>query len=223
MSDSGPRIKIIANGPLRVTGTDLCRVGIERNQWNRPSAYGDDRPVEHGEAYSLCRCGASSNKPFCDGTHRNVDWDPAETADRAPTATRRREWAGDGIAMTDDKSLCWHAGFCVREYGKAWDLVGTASGEEETSRVRDMIHACPSSRLQFHEPAGSEPVEPEVSPRAAVIDDGPVFVEGGVPLEGADGEAYETLNRMSLCRCGASANKPYCDGTHSRNDFKDPA
>ncbi len=66
-------------------------------------------------------------------------------------------------------------------------------------------------------------MEPELSPRVAVIDDGPLFVQGGVPLEGADGETYETLNRMSLCRCGASSNKPYCDGTHSETDFKDPA
>lgn len=223
MSDSKPRIRIIANGPLRVTGTDLCRIGIERNQWKRPSAYGEDRAVEHAEAYSLCRCGASSNKPFCDGSHRDVDWDATETADRAPTATRRREWTGDGIAMTDDKSLCWHAGFCVREYGKAWDLVGTATGEKETTRVRDMIHACPSSRLQFHAPPGSEPVEPELAPRVALIDDGPLFVQGDISLESADGETYEPLNRMSLCRCGASANKPYCDGTHSSIDFKDPA
>ena len=221
MSDDA-KIKVLDNGPLLVSGADLCRIGIERNQWDRPYRYSDARSVDHNEQYALCRCGASANKPFCDGTHNKIEWDPSETADRAPTATRRKEYTGDGIAMTDDKALCWHAGFCVREHGKAWDLVGEAETAEDKERVKEvMIQDCPSSRLQYHEPAGSAPVEPALAPHVAVIDDGPVYVQGGIPVEAADGERYEVLNRVSLCRCGASANKPYCDGTHIKIGFTD--
>lgn len=49
--------------------------------------------------------------------------------------------------------------------------------------------------------------------------DGPYRVEGGVPLEGPDGAAYERKLAYSLCRCGKSANKPYCDGTHKECGF----
>ena len=38
---------------------------------------------------------------------------------------------------------------------------------------------------------------------------------GGIPIHGADGQAYEVRNRVTLCRCGRSANKPYCDGAHA--------
>ena len=49
--------------------------------------------------------------------------------------------------------------------------------------------------------------------------DGPYRVEGGVPLEGPDGQAYELKPAYSLCRCGQSSNKPYCDGTHKECGF----
>lgn len=222
MSDSDVRIKIITNGPLRVTGAGLCRLGIERNEHERPTDYSEHRNEEHAEAYSLCRCGASANKPFCDGAHGSLDWDPAETASREPTAGRRLTYEGAGVAMTDDKSLCWHAGFCVREHGHVWDLMGAAESPEQVEDVKGMIQACPSSRLQFHEPAGSVSVEPELPQRVAIIDDGPLYVQGCIPVHGADGHAYEPLNRVSLCRCGASKNKPYCDGTHTEIGFRDP-
>ena len=222
MSDRDTRIKIIPNGPLRVTGADLCRVGIELDAHERPTAYREHGDEAHEEAYSLCRCGASANKPFCDGAHKSIDWDPAETASRTPTADRRRTVEGDGIAMTDDKGLCWHAGFCAREHGHAWDLVPAAGSPEQVEEVKGMIQACPSSRLQFHEPAGSAPIEPELPQRIAILDDGPLYVQGGIPIEGSDGEDYETLNRVSLCRCGASKNKPYCDNTHAKIGFRDP-
>jgi CDGSH-type Zn-finger protein len=221
MSDVDVKVKVIPNGPLRVSGAGLCRIGIERNEHARPTQYNEHGEQDHAEAYSLCRCGASANKPFCDGAHKNIEWDPAETADRRPTAERQTTYAGDGFAITDDKSLCWHAGFCVREYGHVWDLTAAASTDGDKQQIQAMVQSCPTSRLQYQEPAGSDPIEPELDQRIAVIDDGPLYLQGGIPVESADGESYETLNRVSLCRCGASANKPYCDGAHTKIDFED--
>ena len=45
---------------------------------------------------------------------------------------------------------------------------------------------------------------------------GPLWVLGGIAVESAGGEAYEVRNRVTLCRCGASKNKPFCDGTHKK-------
>ncbi|WP_257790068.1 CDGSH iron-sulfur domain-containing protein [Acidovorax carolinensis] len=50
---------------------------------------------------------------------------------------------------------------------------------------------------------------------------GPIGLRGGVQLVGADGFAYEVRNRMALCRCGASKNKPFCDGSHISTGFSD--
>ena len=54
-----------------------------------------------------------------------------------------------------------------------------------------------------------------------VVDDGPLWVTGGIAVEGADGETYEVRNRATLCRCGASKNKPFCDGEHTKIGFSD--
>jgi hypothetical protein len=63
-------------------------------------------------------------------------------------------------------------------------------------------------------------IEPELEPSILVVDDpvldvvGPLWVRGGIPIESVDGETYEIRNRVSLCRCGKSCNKPFCDGSH---------
>jgi CDGSH-type Zn-finger protein len=48
---------------------------------------------------------------------------------------------------------------------------------------------------------------------------GPIWVKGGVPIESAKGFEYETRNRVTLCRCGLSENKPMCDGSHIKQRF----
>ncbi len=60
---------------------------------------------------------------------------------------------------------------------------------------------------------------PEAKGTITVRPNGPYRVEGGVPLEDADGKPFELKPAYSLCRCGKSANKPYCDGTHKECGF----
>jgi len=50
---------------------------------------------------------------------------------------------------------------------------------------------------------------------------GPIWVKGGVPVESADASVFENRNRVTLCRCGGSKNKPFCDGTHLKDRFND--
>ncbi|MCJ7713336.1 CDGSH iron-sulfur domain-containing protein, partial [Candidatus Bathyarchaeota archaeon] len=50
---------------------------------------------------------------------------------------------------------------------------------------------------------------------------GPIWVKGGVIVESSDGTSYEVRNRQTLCRCGKSENKPFCDGTHIKAGFND--
>jgi hypothetical protein len=70
-------------------------------------------------------------------------------------------------------------------------------------------------------------IEPKLEPSIGVIEDtakgisGPLWARGGIPIFSADGEPYEVRNRVTLCRCGASKNKPFCDGTHAAIGFTD--
>lgn len=81
-----------------------------------------------------------------------------------------------------------------------------------------MVSMCPSGRLQLLDGAG-DPIEPEYNPSIATVKDGPLWVRGGIPVSAADGFAYEARNRQTLCRCGGSQNKPFCDGAHKSVGF----
>ena len=75
--------------------------------------------------------------------------------------------------------------------------------------------------------ATGKALEPAYEPSIGLILDpvkaclGPLWLRGGVQVVGADGHAYEIRNRVTLCRCGASSNKPFCDGTHVSIGFND--
>lgn len=53
-----------------------------------------------------------------------------------------------------------------------------------------------------------------------IRDDGSILVKGEVELLDAEGNVYETKPKFSLCRCGASSNKPFCDGSHKAIGFE---
>ena len=94
-------IAVRHNGPLKLTGP-ITIVDAEGVPFELPP----------GTAVVLCRCGHSSQKPFCDNTHARIGFDGTETAPTAPSATRARRFTGAGITMTDDSIFCMHAGFC---------------------------------------------------------------------------------------------------------------
>ena len=87
------------------------------------------------------------------------------------------------------------------------------------------IGQCPSGRLVARDNATGQAIEPALTPSLVLVEDpyeassGPIFVRGGVEIIGADGVAWETRNRVTLCRCGQSKTKPFCDGTHSKVGF----
>lgn len=89
------------------------------------------------------------------------------------------------------------------------------------SQMMAMIERCPSGALTYRMTAEGADVEPDLPEGLAVTDDGPYLVTGGLPVVGADGQAFEPRNRVTLCRCGASSNKPLCDGSHTAAGFHD--
>jgi len=210
MPDPKPTITIRHDGPYRVEG------GV-------PLENADGKPFEPKPAYSLCRCGHSANKPYCDATHKTVGFQGTETADRGVIADRRIAYRGDGITIYDDRSVCSHAGFCTaglpsvfRARQKPWIDPAAASSEE----IAAVVQKCPSGALSYALGESVEPVEEKRPPAIRVTRDGPYAVVGAVELTLSDGSSVEARSRYTLCRCGGSENKPFCDGTHSRIGFK---
>jgi CDGSH-type Zn-finger protein len=220
------KITITKNGPYIVTGSvplkkEIAEVGKsgQPEQWTDAGAY----PLR--EQYRLCRCGASGNKPFCDGAHTAGHFDGTERADRSRFSEIAQKTEGPQIDLLDVAPLCSGARFCD-PYGGTWSLVAKSDDPASREIATTQAGNCPSGRLVVCDKTGS-PIEPEFDPCISVTQDpqvemsGPLWVKGGIPVESADGTCYEVRNRMTLCRCGKSVRKPFCDGNHLYSRFND--
>lgn len=177
--------------------------------------------VKDGDESSwLCRCGGSSNKPFCDGTHSTRDWDGSCTASASSYDERAKAYPGEGIVMRDDRSICEHAGFCTAHDTTAWKLSKQTADPAAREMLEGMIDRCPSGALTRRVTGEGPDVEAVLAQAVEPLPNGPLFVTGRVPVERFDGVPLESRNRMTLCRCGASQNKPLCDGSHVAAGFQ---
>lgn len=221
------KIVVSKNGPYVVSGNmplnkEISKVGAEGEpeQWVKGKQY----PLQ--ENYALCRCGQSKNKPFCDGSHVSAKFDGTETASRKLYSQQAERIEGPGVDLTDAECLCATARFCHPK-GGAWKL--TLQSGDPGSRKAAIYEACncPSGRLVAHDKKTGKPIELECEPSISLIEDpqakssGPIWVKGGVPIVSEGAEAYEVRNRVTLCRCGRSKNKPFCDGSHIKIRFSD--
>jgi len=219
------RIVVIKNGPYSVEG-DVPLVSKTQvvSEYGEPLTWQKDGTlaVSEGE-YHLCRCGLSSNRPFCDGTHRKVGFDGTESA--GTNAFERRAMKlprGTRIFVKKDPSLCMQSGYCgLREAGIS-QLVAATNETKVRSLVMAMVERCPSGALTYRVEVDGPDIEPDLPQQVAITTEitsdgpiaGPLWVTGGIPVVRSDGQPFETRNRVTLCNCGHSCSKPLCDGTH---------
>ncbi len=225
-ADDEMRITVTKNGPYLVSGS--VPLAIQRIV---PDGDGASVDWEQGEVlptdeeYLLCRCGHSANKPFCDTSHRRVGFDGTETASREPYLEQAEVIDGPAVRLTDAVRLCAMARFCDFG-GQVWNLVTHPDEEAGSLAVREAT-MCPSGRLVAWDQRTKDSFEPALEPSIGLVQDpakgvsGPLWVRGRIPVVAADGERYERRNRVTLCRCGASRNKPFCDGSHASIGFMD--
>lgn len=224
INPKSPKIKIIKDGPYLISGSvPLFEKIIVPDGKGYLLKEGRNLPQSAG--YALCRCGHSKNPPFCDGTHQKIEFDGTETASRDPFEKRAQIMRGPDLDLLDDHR-CAFARFCHREKGNVWEL--TLSSDDPTLKAEAIRAAneCPSGRLvavekdgKMHEPGHQPAIEIFQDPEEGVS--AGIFVKGNIPIESSDGTVYEIRNRVALCRCGKSQNKPFCDATHVEIDFKD--
>ncbi|ACL16519.1 CDGSH iron-sulfur domain-containing protein [Methanosphaerula palustris] len=218
--DDAMKITVSRDGPYIVTGgvpltsEEICNddEGYCRT-WRLVKRY----PLQ--EQYALCRCGHSKNKPFCDGTHAKIHFDGTEAGDHEPYRDGAEVIEGPALSLTDNEHLCVHARFCMRA-GGIWNLVQQSGDPTARDIAIEEAGNCPSGRLVVYDNTTGEAIEPELERSIVVIEypprdeHGPLWVRGGIPVISADGDSYEVRNRVTLCRCGRSGNKPFCDGSH---------
>ncbi len=222
MAGDQQKITVRPHGPYLVRGNiPLVRKSQVMTEYGEPIDWKMEGTLETSETYRLCRCGQSKSKPFCDNTHTLVAFDGFETADTGPISSREKEFKGEKIVVKDDHSLCVHAGYCGTRLTNIWELVKDSGDAKVRNQIIQMVEMCPSGTLTFVPEGESEVREPRLPKEVAVVLNGPLWVSGGIPVARRDGEPLETRNRITLCRCGASANKPLCDGSHKDIGFTD--
>jgi CDGSH-type Zn-finger protein len=214
------KIKVTKNGPYLVYGKiPLQHQEIATDPQGIPIEWLTTAKHPPQETCSLCRCGQSRSKPFCDGTHAKVRFDGTETAYPESYLDKPEEIDGPALKLIDVKELCASARFCHRA-GGIWSLIPKSDDPKAMAIAQEEACDCPSGRLIVQDKKTGKIVEPKFEQSIGLVEDpdigvsGPIWVRGCIPVESADGKTYRIRNRITLCRCGKSSNKPFCDSSH---------
>lgn len=206
-SSALPTIGCKPNGPYLIKG--LSTLSNSRGQ-----------AIPTQDTIALCRCGGSAKKPFCDGTHAKIGFDDSKKADR--TKDKSREYAGKAITIHDNRGLCAHAGECTDRLPSVWRMGVQPWIDPDGASVQaiiETIEACPSGALSYT--IDNEMHRDCENPTAIrLTKNGPYVVTGGIALEDVGFGDGASLEHFTLCRCGASKNKPFCDGSHYDAGFE---
>lgn len=200
-----PKITAAPDGPLIVDNPPNLTGSVAAELTGKPKT-------------ALCRCGASANKPYCDGSHSKIGF--TSTPDHSRLRNAAVDYTGqvNGVDVTVSYTpvLCTHAAQCqaraVAVFNpKAKPWIQPENGTLEA--IMDVIAACPSGALRVS--VGEQPAQHMTTGEVAIAveKDGPYHVSN-VALEAEFNGVGASRAKYSLCRCGLSKNKPFCDGSH---------
>lgn len=205
------KITLLEDGPLIVS--------------DPPNLRGPSSDIETKDVAALCRCGASSNKPFCDGSHKAAGFTSAPDHSKIRNSELQYSGTVEGQDVTVHYTpvLCSHAGACSKLAGDVFKPSEKPWIQPQNGKLADILNvlgACPSGALRVS--LGSQSphhlTAPEVS--ITVEKNGPFHVQN-IPLEATFNGTGASHAKYVLCRCGLSKNKPFCDGTHHDEKWRE--
>ena len=135
-----------------------------------------------------------------------------------------RSYQTDELTVLWDAQRCIHTGICLRALpavfdvnARPWVRIDNAS----TDAIVAAVEKCPTGALRYERDG-----QPEVGPAETTmvpIPNGPLLVRGRLRVIGDKGQVLADETRLALCRCGKSQNEPFCDNSHRRVGFDEPA
>ncbi len=136
----------------------------------------------------------------------------------------RKVYRGSDIEVSFDLDICIHIGECLRGDREVFKLdrrPWALPDAGDADVVAKVVELCPSGALQYRRLDGAAQEEPGLGTKVTPMRDGPLLVTGRIEVRHEDG-TVETLPRATLCRCGESQHKPFCDNQHLAIGFKAP-
>ena len=221
MSHSKTRIKASFNGPYIIEGkAPIQETTIQKDPVQQGWTYVPGKRFKPTEnPVKLCRCGHSSQSPFCDGSHKCQHFDGQCTAPHTPFAKDAQAVEGPNFTLLDNEMFCAFGRFCDA-FGRVWNLVRQGKAETDRLAIQETL-ACPGGRLMIIDNQTGEIIEEAPRPEIHILQDaalqcmGPIYAKGGIEVVDDHEKPYEIRARQALCRCGKSHNKPFCDGAHA--------
>jgi len=181
----------------------------------------DDNPLQIQPVMSLCRCGKSAQKPYCDGSHSKIGFVGEKTPKRTPD--RVKNYPGRDITIHDNRGVCAHDTSCTTLLPAVFDISKRPWINPDGASVKEIIETvekCPSGALSYT--IGSRRYQDlERKPAITAAKNGPLHLTGGIRMKDDQQNRPESKEHCTLCRCGESENKPFCDGTHRDINFDD--
>jgi len=221
-ADGKAGIMVTRDGPYMVSGNvPMADQRIVCGEDGIPLKWEKGREYPRAETSALCRCGRSRDRPRCDGTHSKTGFVGTETAGDEAYLDHPDRTEGPGLILWDTEKLCAVALFCHRA-GDAWNLTEQSGDPGKKDTAIQEAADCPSGRLVACDRPDGQALEPPFEPSLGFVFgpqkevEGPIWVRGRIPVQSADGRTYKPRNRVTLCRCGKSCNKPFCDGEHRK-------
>jgi CDGSH-type Zn-finger protein len=203
-------IEAVKDGPFIVKGlTELI------------DSTGNEVPLKKS-VIALCRCGGSTNKPFCDGTHSGIGFSGERQISKP--LNRERGYVGKHVTIHDNRVICAHAGECIKNLPQVFRKTDRPWIDPDSATVEEVIKAvnkCPSGALSYSVEGVHYDVKGDIIPCIKIAKDGPYHASGHIELKNDDELQSPNKTSYTLCRCGASKNKPFCDGSHHEIGFKD--
>ncbi|PCI40317.1 MAG: hypothetical protein COB53_01585 [Elusimicrobia bacterium] len=208
-----PKITVAKDGPLLIDG---CETLLSPD----PNKKFKTRPK-----MALCRCGNSKALPFCDNSHKACEF-KGDKQEGHPQ-NKRRDYTGKEVTVHYNLGICSHAAYCITGLPQVFDVEKKPWVQPDNASVEeviDVVRRCPSGALSVTAAEKTISGDGTTEPKMIVIPNGPLVVKGGAELTGQGVSWAEgtTSDHFTLCRCGKSKNRPFCDGTHKEAPFERP-
>lgn len=134
-----------------------------------------------------------------------------------------KEYTNGETTVVWEAEKCIHSAICAkglpevfRPRLRPWIKIDAA----KTNAIVNQVKRCPSGALRYYMNGEDKEVSRAIETKVEVLEDGPLLVYGTLNVLAKDGSSEIKSKTTAFCRCGKSENKPYCDGTHVKAEFK---